>query len=295
MAMGKNVASEELSRYLGITQKSCWYMLHKIRMALDTSNIALEGNIAVDEVYLGGKWSSIIIPKKIDILKKYGLWYEGQVKRTWNKRNICRAISQYKQPVYGMNDGKNIVLTAVPNRFDSKDLFQLTLQHTGNITRLISDQSHLYKDIAETGIEVVQMNHSKGEYSKDGWSSNRIEGTFSHLKRRIRLQHVRPTKKYMQLYLNEFCFRWNNRDNSASQRLVNIMRSCCNAGKITRKDVDKYNWEGKFHQREPKEYERIEDWMDRDIPWSLVESITIDGIEYTKKDFEELMKNSKQF
>ena len=109
MAMGKNVASEELSRYLGITQKSCWYMLHKIRMALDTSNIALEGNIAVDEVYLGGKWSSIIIPKKINLLKQYGLWYEGQVKRTWNKRNICRAISQYKQPVYGMNDGKHIV------------------------------------------------------------------------------------------------------------------------------------------------------------------------------------------
>ena len=187
-----------------------------------------------------------------------------------------------------MNDGKNIVLTAVPNRFDSKDLLQLTLQHTGNIERLISDQSHLYKDIADTGIEVVQMNHSKGEFSKDGWSSNRIEGTFSHLKRRIRLQHVRPTKKYMQLYLNEFCFRWNNRDNSASQRLVNIMRSCCNAGKITRKDVDQYNWEGKFHQRTPKEYERIEDWLDRDIPWSLVESITIDGVEYTKQDFEDL-------
>ncbi len=295
IAMGKNVASEELSRYLGITQKSCWYMLHKIRMALDTSNIALEGNIAVDEVYLGGKWSSIIIPKKIDILKQYGLWYEGQVKRTWSRRNICRAISQYKQPVYGMNDGKRIVLTAVPNRFDSKDLLQLTLEHTGAFERLISDQSHLYTDIAQTGIEVVQMNHSKGEYSKDGYSSNRIEGTFSHLKRRIGLQHVRPTKKYIQLYLNEFCFRWNNRDNSASQRLVNIMRSCCSAGKITRRDVDQYNWAGKFHQRTPKEYERIEDWLDRDIPWALVGSITIDGIEYTKKDFEELMNGGKPY
>ena len=53
---------------------------------------------------------SIIIPKKIDILKRYGLWYEGDVKRTWHKKNIQRAISEYKQPVYGMNDGKNIVI-----------------------------------------------------------------------------------------------------------------------------------------------------------------------------------------
>ena len=287
MAMGKNVASEELSRFLGTTQKSCWYMLHKIRMALDTSNIALEGNIAVDEVYLGGKWSSIIMPKRIDILKKNNLWYEGQVKRTWSKRNIKRAIAAYKQPVYGMNDGKRIVLTAVPNQFDSKDLLQLTLQHTGNIQRLISDQSKLYTEIAKTGIEVVQMNHSKREFSKDGFSSNRIEGTFSHLKRRIRTQNVRPTKKYMQLYLNEFCFRWNNRDNTTQERLINIMRSCCSVGKITRNDVDEYNWASKFRPRSPKKIDCFDDWLEKDIDWGVVHSITIDGVEYTEKDFEE--------
>lgn len=287
MSMGKSVASEELSRYLGITQRSCWYMLHKIRIALDTSNIALEGNIAVDEVYLGGKWSSIIIPKKIDILKRYGLWYEGQVKRTWHKKNIHRAISEYKQPVYGMNDGKHIVLRAVPNHFTAADLLDLTNKHTSTIDRLISDQSKLYTDIAKSGIDVVQMNHSKGEFTNDGWSSNRIEGTFSHLKRRIRCQHVRPNKKYIQLYLNEFCFRWNTRDLPAMERMVQMMRCCCSVGKITRKDIDQYDWTTAFAPRKEKHRTTIEDWLQHDF-CGIWDSIEVDGIKYTKKDFDEL-------
>lgn len=287
LTMGKGISSEELSKYLGITQKTAWYLLHKIRYAFKPDGTVLEGDVAVDEVYLGGKWSSIIIPKKIDILKKYGLWYEGDRKRTWHKKNIQRAISEYKQPVYGMNDGQNIVLMAVPNRFDSQDLLQLTLEYTGNVKHLISDQSHLYKEIANTGIEVIQMNHSKGDFKNGDYSSNRIEGTFSHLKRRHRLQYVRPNKKYIQLYLNEFCFRWNNREQGSMDRLSAGMCLCVTRGKITRKDIDSYNWREKFHQRKEKRYESIDNWLDQEWP-SLVRSIEVGGVVYTEDDFNRL-------
>lgn len=289
LAMGKGAPSQELSRFLGITQRSCWYMLHYTRLALDTANIALEGNIAVDEVYLGGKWSSVIIPKKIELLKRYGLWYENEPKRTWSKRNIKRCISEYKQPVYGLNDGNHIVLRAVPNHFDSTDLLELTLKHTSTIDRLISDQSKLYTQIAKTGIEVVQMNHSNREFARDGFSSNRIEGTFSHLKRRQRLHYVRPNKKYIQLYLNEFCFRWNYRDADVMDRLSNIMRCCCSIGKVTRKDIDNYDWTGAFHERQSGRIETFKDWYDYE--WNeLWSSIEIDGVKYTKEEYEQLRK-----
>lgn len=287
ITMLKGISSEEVAQYLSITQKTAWYIMHTLRLALDQKAIVLEGDIAVDEVYLGGKWSSIIVPKKIGLLKKYDLWYEGDVKRTWHKRNIRRAISEYKQPVYGMNDGKHIVLQAVPNRFDSQDLLQLTLTHTGNIQHLISDQSVLYKEIANTGIEVVQMNHSKREFHNGEFSSNRIEGTFSHLKRRTRCNYVRPTKKYIQLYLNEFCFRWNHREESAMERLEAAMSLCVARGRITRRDIDLYDWKVKYHQRKPKRYESIDDWLDR--PWpSLVDTIVVNGIEYNEAEFNRL-------
>lgn len=287
ITMSKGTSSEEVSRYLGITQKTAWYMMHKIRYAFKPDGTILEGDVAVDEVYLGGKWSSIIIPKKIDILKKYGLWYEGDKKRTWHKKNIRRAISEYKQPVYGMNDGTNIVLMAVPNRFDSKDLLDLTLQYTGNVRHLISDQSVLYKEIANTGIDVVQMNHSKKEYKNGDYSSNRIEGTFSHLKRRYRCHYVRPNKKYIQLYLNEFCFRWNNSDTDTITRLTSAMNLCTSRGRLTRHDIDSYSWIDKYHQRKPKHYDSIDDYLDWEWP-SVISSIEVGGVRYTKADVERL-------
>jgi transposase-like protein len=287
ITMSKGCSSEELSAYTGITQKSAWFLLHKVREAFRPDGTVLDGDVAVDEVYLGGKWSSIILPKKIDILKRYGLWYEGDKERTWHKKNIRRAISEYKQPVYGMNDGKNIVLMAVPNRFDSKDLLDITLKHTGNIQHLVSDQSILYKEIAETGIDVIQMNHSKREFHNGEYSSNRIEGTFSHLKRRYRCHYVRPEKKYIQLYLNEFCFRWNHRDNTSIERLADSIGLCVTRGRVTNKDIYNYNWLSSYHQRKPKRRETLEEWFE--IGWPpYAESMEVQGVVYTKERFNEL-------
>lgn len=288
LSVGKGVSSSELSSFLQITQKSAWYMLHKIRYAFNQDGTILTGDIAVDEVYLGGKWSSIVLPKKIDILKRYGLWYEGDKKRTWHKRNICRAISEYKQPVYGMNDGNRIVLQALPNRFNSKDLFDITQRHSDStLMHLISDQASYYKDISDSGVDVIQMNHSKGEFIKDGFSSNRIEGTFSHLKRRYRCHYVRPNKKYIQLYLNEVAFRWNNRTNKTIDRISSGLHFCVTSGRITRKDIDLYCWDKRFPQRNYKRRESLEDWFEIGWPEVAME-LTIDGITYTKEEFEEL-------
>lgn len=287
LCIGKGISSQELSRFLQITQKSAWYMLHKLRYAFTQDGTILTGDIAVDEVYLGGKWSSIIIPKKIDILKRYNLWYEGDVKRTWHKKNIQSAISQYKQPVYGMNDGKRIVLQALPNRFNSHDLVSITRMHSDDrLMHLISDQASYYRDICKSGIAVVQMNHSKGEFRNGEFSSNRIEGTFSHIKRRYRCHYVRPNKKYIQLYLNEFAFRWNNRELSNLDRIASGLHSCFTRGRVTRRMIDNYTWDESFPKRKFKRKEMLEDWFE--IGWpSIAERIEVQGVWYTKKEFEE--------
>lgn len=288
LTIGKGISSQELSGFLQVTQKTAWYMLHKIRYAFNQDGTILTGDIAVDEVYLGGKWSSIILPKKIDILKRYGLWYEGDKRRTWHKKNIRTAISMYKQPVYGMNDGDHIVLQALPYRFNSADLLNITQSHSdNNLRHLISDQASYYRDILNTGIDVIQMNHSKGEFKNGEYSSNRIEGTFSHLKRRYRCQYVRPDKKYIQLYLNEFCFRWNYRNNGTMERIQAGLMFCFNKGKITRKDIDQYEWCGAFPKRQYRKQETLEDWFE--IGWpALVEGLEIQGVLYDREEFERL-------
>lgn len=288
LAIGKGVSSQELSRFLQITQKSAWYMLHKLRYAFTQDGTILTGDIAVDEVYLGGKWSSIILPKKINILKKYELWYEGDVKRTWHRSNIHLAISRYKQPVYGMNDGKRIVLQAMPNYFNSADILKVTKSHSDeSLMHLISDQASYYKDILESGINVVQMNHTKREFRNGDFSSNRIEGTFSHVKRRYRCHYVRPNKKYIQLYLNEFCFRWNNREETNIDRISNGLSFCFSCGRVTRKDIDNYTWDGIFPKRKSRRKETLEDWFK--IGWpACAAKIRVQGVWYDRIEFDSL-------
>lgn len=288
LTMGKGISSQELSGFLQVTQKTAWYMLHKIRFAFNQDGTVLTGDVAVDEVYLGGKWSNIILPKKIDILKRYGLWYEGDKRRTWHKKNIRSAISLYKQPVYGMNDGNKIVLQALPHYFNSADIWSITESHSdNNLRHLVSDQALYYKDIKANGIDVIQMNHSKREFKMDGFSSNMIEGTFGHLKRRYRCQYVRPNKKYIQLYLNEFCFRWNNRDNDGMDRIASGLHSCFTRGRVTRKMIDNYTWLDKFPERNYKRKETLEDWFE--LGWNPVaERMTVQGVEYTREEFEKL-------
>lgn len=287
LSMAKGVSSEELASFLNVTQKTTWFLLHKLRTKMNQDGTLLNGDIAVDEVYLRGKWSSVIVPKKIEFMKRKGLYYPDDSKRTWSNHNVRRAISEYKQPVFGMNDGKNIVLRALPNRFDSQDLLSIVQQYGQNVTHLVSDQSTLYTEMIAKGYNVVQMNHSKREFRNGDFSSNRIEGTFSHVKRRVRCHYVRPDKKYIQLYLNEFCFRWNNRDSQTYDRLAHIMRLCCTGGCVTYKDIINYTWLESYHQRKPKHYESIDDWLDHDWP-SFASSMEIHGVTYTREDYNRL-------
>lgn len=67
------------------------------------------------------------------------------------------------------------------------------------------------------------------------------------------------------------------------------MQLCVNRGRITRRDIDLYNWKEKYHQRKPKRYESIDDWLD--VEWNeLVQSIEVGGIIYNKQEFERLKK-----
>lgn len=66
-----------------------------------------------------------------------------------------------------------------------------------------------------------------------------------------------------------------------------MMRLCCSGGRVTNKDIDNYNWLDSFHQRKKKHDESINDWLDCDWP-CLVESMEINGVTYTKEDYNRL-------
>lgn len=237
------ISSIELATKLGINQKSAWLMLSKLRYALDENDIVLcdsttkgSGNdsedwISMDEAYLGGCLTNYHYSRKLRLLKERHFITDFSIEdakkrgqRLYEKSDIYALNSSLKVPVFGMTDKDKAVLYATPNPIKKEYIREVYKGHVKGESVAVSDESRLYEGwTKEIGSPLVTNNHHNNHYITHSEtlhaqvSSNRIENRFSWLKRGFgsRITHC----KYHQLYLNEWCFRFNTRDMSTEDRL----------------------------------------------------------------------------
>lgn len=223
MMTSKYMPSTELSKRLGVSQKTAWLMQTKLRWCMDLESTQLSGDIAQDEMYLGGCLSNYHYGRKLSLLRSRH--YIGRDERRYSKSAIYALNSALKTPVFGMNDGNSVILYATPNPVKKEYLHYLHRKHvlSGSIT--VSDESKLYDKWEETtGSPIYTNNHHNNQYhTSNGLTSNRIENTFSWLSRSIDCNVTHCT--YTQLYLNEFCWRYNTRHLNTKQRLQQLINS----------------------------------------------------------------------
>ena len=280
------ISSTVLATKLGINQKSAWLLRMKLDYCLPQDRWLLEGVIAQDETHLGGCLSNYHYRRKLDLLRSKGLL--EQDRRDYTKNAIFQLNEQIKQPVFGMNDGKNIVLYVTPNPVKKSYIQQVFKKHAViDNSEVIADESLLYYNWEnEVGTPISTNNHHNNQYISDnGNSSNRIENTFSWLKRGFngRITHC----KYHQLYLNEFVFRYNTRHLSHIERFRMMLGETI--GKyVTYKQIKAYNQFGEYKIKK-KRYrhiytrEEIRRLFD-ECGWVL-ESFTIGKTTYRREDF----------
>lgn len=282
------ISSNVLAAKLGINQKSAWLMQTKIRYSMVQDRYLLEGIVAQDEMYVGGSLSNYHYSRKLDLLRKEK-FIQGK-DRHYSKQAIFTLNALLKQPVFGMNDGKNIVLSVTPNPLKKEYLWLLYKKHVKRGSITVSDESSLYHEWKNnTGCRIYTNNHHNNQYmTKEGYTSNRIENTFSWYKRGFngKITHC----KYHQYYLNEFVFRYNTRDLSTIERF-NAAISNTIGMTITYKDIREYNPNSIFmSKKKVKEAEEKHQKHMAALKWILentsATSITNHGRIYTLADFE---------
>src|ERR1039457_684977 len=183
------VASWEVHRAIGVTQKTAWFMDHRIRHALSMGSInKLSGQIEADETYIGGK--------------------ARNMHKAARGRKITGTGGKDKTAVMGILErGGKIVTKVVPNR-KKKALQAEVREHVLAGSALFTDALKSYEGLSEFQHEVVD--HAV-EYVRGEVHTNGCENFWSLLKRTLGGTYVSVEPFHLFRYLDEQAFRYNHR------------------------------------------------------------------------------------
>ncbi len=203
----KGFSSTQVARYLKVTQATSWYLIHRIRKALQLEKVILSGIVEIDEVYIGGK-----------------------------KKGKRGRGSENKIPVLGMVErGTGRVVIRPVKDTKAETLIPLILDSVSAGTRIITDENPSYNKLKET-YQHDTINHSLGKYVDGEIYTNTIEGVWSLFKRALFGIYHSVSEKHLHRYCSEFAYRYSmnklHEEEKFNLALKNIM-----SGRLKLKDL----------------------------------------------------------
>lgn len=193
----KGISSLQLSRNLGITQKTAWFMAHRIRASMaEGSDDKLSGTVEVDETYIGGKH------------------IQGTKAGRGTKRTPVIALVQ--------RGGKSRAHSV--QRVDGKTLKGAVRDNVDKKANIMTDEWRSYQGLNREYNSHNVIPHSKGVYSIGDIHVNNAESFFALLKRGVHGVFHHVSKQHLDRYCVEFSFRWNHRDITDGQRTVEAIK-----------------------------------------------------------------------
>jgi transposase-like protein len=181
----KGIASTQLAKDLGVTQKTAWFIMHRLRHAARTRsfNRPLRGDVEADETFMGGSDGN-------RLTRKRGMKKKAVVIGLMERTGELRAHQIERPGLVGRE----------------------VLKHVAPGARLLTDEYYPYRTAAQKGGYVHEtVNHRSEEYVRGDVHNNNLEGYWSQLKRQIYGIHHWVSKKHLDRYVGESVWRFNRR------------------------------------------------------------------------------------
>jgi transposase-like protein len=183
----KGISSLQLSKEIGITQKSAWFVLHRLREACGGELAKLAGIVEIDETYVGGKNRNKHAAKQL----KAGRGAVG------------------KAAVLGLRERGGQVRALHVQATDADTVHQAIHRHVEVGSELHTDEASVYNGIGGLFFGHDTINHGIGEYVRGDVTTNGIESVFAVMKRGVIGVYHYTSQKHLNRYVQEFAFRLN--------------------------------------------------------------------------------------
>jgi transposase-like protein len=202
------ISSCEIARALDVTQKTAWFMLHRIRAAMRSGTFEkLAGPVEADETFVGGTYTKMSIARKARMLAKGG----------YNKTPVM-GIVERSQP-----GRKGRVRAWIIPSLEAKHLREKIRQNVAPGAQVHTDAWRGYDQVWRDGYDHHVIEHAY-EYVRGNVHTNSIEAFWSVFKRTIKGTYIAPRRQHLQRYVEEQVHRFNEREKTDGERFPVVVK-----------------------------------------------------------------------